>query len=92
MPRVKMKDLEAAVRRLNRLTESPEVPWTHETGKLTANIGNYHLSGAYGGWTLHRLDTAGGGVTEPLRCGYVSKRELLTLIHAFINGIESSRG
>lgn len=92
MKRITMQDLEAVVSRLNKLCRTPEVPWTRDkNGKFKANIGNYHLSGAYGGWTLHQMDNESGGVEVPIRCGYVSKRELYNLLQAFINGIENQR-
>jgi hypothetical protein len=53
------------------------------------NIGNYHLSHAYGGVCLHRMHNDGGGCTAPLIGGHVPKRELAGLLSAFIAGIES---
>ena len=85
-------ELQATVDRINRITGSSLEPYTktgevpHQTYK--ANIGNYHLSGAYGGFALHRMDTDGGGITDVLRVGHVSKRELYNLMHAFIRGLE----
>jgi len=49
------------------------------------------LSHAYGGVCLHRMYNEGGGVTSPLSTGHIPKRELLGLLHAFINGIESQK-
>jgi hypothetical protein len=86
--RITMSDLKAVVARINRITNSPLEPWTRENGKSVANIGCYHLSGAYGGWCLHRMDNVGGGVSCPINSDYVSKRELYNLIHAFIRGLE----
>lgn len=91
MQRVTEKQLENTIKYLNKLTDSPESSYTRVDGKLVANIGNYHLSAAYGGYTLHRMQNEGGGVTTPLHCGYVSKRELYSLIHAYINGILSKQ-
>ncbi len=87
--RVTQKDLEAIVLRINRITKSPETSYTKsKTGKYVSNIGNYHLNGAYGGWTLHRMDNEKGGIEDVLRCGYVSKRELQKLLFAFIAGLD----
>ena len=63
--------------------------WEVPNQKYTANIGNYHLSGAYGGYALHRMDTDGGGITDVLRVGHVSKRELYNSMQAFIRGIDA---
>jgi hypothetical protein len=87
MQRITEAHLQAKIDRLNRITGSPAEPWT--AGK--ANIGNYHLSHAYGGVCLHRMYNDGGGCTTPLIGGYVSKRELAGLLDAFINGIESTK-
>ena len=76
--------LQSRVDRLNKLTNSPAQPYTN--GK--ANIGNFHLSHAYGGVCLHRMCTDGGGVTAPLIGGHVSKRELYDALCAFISDIE----
>ena len=84
--RITMKQLELLVERLNDLTNSPLEYTNKETKK--ANIGHYHLSGAYGGWILYRTCTDGGGVEDILHCGYVPKKELYNLIHAYIRGIE----
>jgi hypothetical protein len=70
-------------------------PYTKTTspsghGIYSANIGNYHLSGAYGGFSLHRMDTDGGGVQDVLGCGHISKRDLYDRMHAFIRGISTS--
>jgi len=91
MQRITEKDLEATVEYLNRLTDSPATPYTRLDDKLKANIGNYHLSHAYGGVKLHRMVNEGGGVREPISTGYTTKRDLYNQIHAFIRGIEASQ-
>jgi hypothetical protein len=87
MQRITETHLQAKIDRLNRVTGSPAEPYTD--GK--ANIGNYHLSHAYGGVCLHRMHNSGGGVSSPLSTGHVSKRELAGLLSAFIAGIESTK-
>jgi hypothetical protein len=87
MQRITETHLQAKIDRLNRITGSPAEPYTD--GK--ANIGNYHLSHAYGGVCLHRMHNSGGGVSSPLSTGHVSKRELAGLLSAFIAGIESTK-
>lgn len=92
MNTITKSNLQAVVDRINRMTGSPLEPYTR-TGevpsqKYKANIGNYHLSGAYGGYALYQMNTDGGGITDVLRVGHVSKRELYNLMHAFIRGLD----
>jgi hypothetical protein len=92
MNRITDKDLQGTVDYLNRLTDSPDTPYTRIDDKLQANIGNYHLSHAYGGVKLHRMVNEGGGVREPISTGYITKRDLYNQMHAFIRGLESAKG
>jgi hypothetical protein len=88
MKRITESDLQAVVDRLNRITGSPMNAWEKgPDGKHRACIGNYHLSFAYGGVSLHRHVNEGGGITEPLRTGHISKRELYNLMQAYIYGL-----
>jgi hypothetical protein len=90
--RTSIKTLETLCRWINERTGSPLEPYTKdENGNLRANVGNYHLSGAYGGWCLHRMHSEGGGVTTPLIHGHVPKRELETAMRAFLAGIDTVR-
>lgn len=91
MNRVTMEDLERIVSRLNKLTGMPEAPYSEHKGKFTANIGNYHLDGAYGGWKLVQMQTDGGGIKDVLNSGFVSKRELYALILAYSYGVENEK-
>jgi len=84
MNRITEAHLQAKIDRLNKITGSPAEPYTD--GK--ANIGNYHLSHAYGGVCLHRMHNEGGAVSSPLSTGHVTKRELAGLLSAFIAGVE----
>ena len=99
MERIKESQLQYLVDRLNEVTGSPKKPWTNvadlangrtdrESG-FVANVGNYHLSYAYGGVCLHRMMNDGGGVTTPLVYGHVPKRELYNQLHAYLLGLES---
>lgn len=92
--RITQKDLEAVVKRINLITDSPLETYTRkklDDGRFTskANIGNYHLSYAYGGVCLHRIDNESGGVSVPINSGYVSKRELYNLMQVFISGLNN---
>lgn len=90
--RITAKQLELLVDHLNEITGSPAAPWTRqEDGSLTANVGNYHISYAYGGVCLHRMMNDAGGVTTPLSYGHVPKRELYDQLRAFIIGLEQRK-
>jgi hypothetical protein len=84
MNRVTEAQLQAIVDRLNRITGMPAAPYVN--GK--AQVGNYHLSHAYGGVCLHRMHNEGGGVSCPIIHGHVPKRELANLMHAYIAGLQ----
>lgn len=85
--RVTRSQLEAIVARINRATGAPMEPYTiGADGRAVHNPGNYHLSGAYGGWCLHRM-SEGGGVSTPLVAGHVPARELANLMHAYLAGL-----
>lgn len=89
--RVTDKMLQFLVDRINEVTGSPKEPWTRKGDKLTSNIGNYHISSAYGGVCLHRMMNGGGGVNTPLVCGHVPKRELYNAMRAFLTGLEQRK-
>jgi hypothetical protein len=85
--RITIKDLEGLVDTLNRVTGQSMEPWSkNEQGKFTANIGNYHLAGAYGGYELHQMVNNGGGVTVIIN-GYQSKKDLFYQLRALLDGI-----
>lgn len=91
MDRITLKHLQPMVDRLNRITGSPAETWTNDAdGKLIAQIGCYHLSRAYGGVSLHRMVTEGGGVSDVLYCGHVPMRDLYNRISAYICGIQDA--
>jgi hypothetical protein len=88
--RITEAQLKAIVERINRVTNSPLEPWGRDAaGNHRANIGNYHLSYAYGGVELDRMTNAGGGVTCPLGSGHTTKRELANKMWAFLAGLEA---
>jgi hypothetical protein len=84
MDRITNKNLNGLCAIINRVTGSPEAPYVDGV----AQIGNYHISHAYGGVSLQRMSNASGGVTEPLYCGYQTKRDLWNRMHAFLKGLE----
>lgn len=85
--RVTEKELKSLVDTLNKITNQPAEQYSQIEGSYKANVGNYHLSFAYGGVTLHQMVNDGGGVTTPLGGGYFTKRELAGKLRAFIAGI-----
>ena len=104
--RITQKDLEAVVARINRATGNALTPYRRELDaplsgpaldkgetrpySHKANIGNYHLSGAYGGVALHQMISDGGDVRSVFGCGHVSKRELYSQMQAFLSGIDAA--
>ena len=91
MQRITEKQLENLADWINTLTNSPKEPWTRDENGLRSNVGNYHISHAYGGVCLHRMSNESGGVSTPLIHGHVPKRELFNAMHAFINGLEQAK-
>ena len=84
--------LDRKVEHLNRITNSPAEPYTRmDDGTLRANVGNYHLSSAYGGYSLHRMCNESGGAEDVLRCGHTNKRRLFDLIDTYIMGMEDAK-
>jgi hypothetical protein len=85
--RITIKHLEAKARTLNSMTNSPVESYRTVDGKLTANVGNYHISRAYGGYCLHRMATEGGGAHDVFSCGHIPARELAALMSAYTAGL-----
>jgi hypothetical protein len=85
--RITDKDLAAVCARINAATGSPATPYAD--GK--AQIGNFHISFAYGGVCLHRMCNVSGGVSTPLMGGHVPKRELFNAMHAYLAGLTEDR-
>ena len=89
--KVTIADLERKITLLNEVTNNPEKPYIFKDDRSIAQIGNYHLAGAYGGYELQQIMNEGGGVRDVLYSGYTTKRDLYYLICAYIQGIESER-
>ena len=79
--------LDAKADTLNSMTKSPAEPYRTVDGKAVANVGNYHISRAYGGYCLHRMATEGGGVSDVFNCGHIPARELAGLMSAYMAGL-----
>jgi hypothetical protein len=87
MDRITDKMLENRVQRLNELTNSPSTPYSKIDGRNVANVGNFHLSHAYGGVCLHRMCNEQGGCRTPIISYHTTKRHLYDLINAYLDGI-----
>lgn len=89
--RITKADLRNLVFRLNQITDNPLEPYTKGAdGMYRPNLGNYHLSGAYGGHALHQMANDGGGIRDVLHSGHIPARDLYDRIHAYIRGLESA--
>lgn len=91
MNRITNKMIESKLEYLNKLTNSPLTPYKRVDGSMVAQVGNYHLSGAYGGVMVQRMSNTSGGVTTPITYGHVPKRECFDTLCAYINGIEAGK-
>jgi hypothetical protein len=90
MDRIRQSDLEHYAGLINQATNSPMEEWTRDdTGKLTANVGNYYISGAYGGVSLYRNVGPGGGSTEVFNSGHIPKRDLYNRMRGYLAGLEA---
>ena len=84
--RTTIKQLELLTTELNKQLDRPLKPYIKEDGKLTAQIGNFHLYQAYGAYGLHEMVTDGGGIRQTIDLG--TKKELYTALHKLIQGVE----
>lgn len=84
--RITRKQLDSAVEGLNILTGSPLDCYTDSK----ANVNNYHISGAYGGYCLHQMVNESGGCRDVFNCGHVSARELIQLLWAYCAGFSAA--
>lgn len=86
--RVTIKTLEAIADRLNVQTGSPAKAWDkNEDGQHKAQIGNFYISQAYGGYSLHRMVTDGGGVSDVFSCGHIPARQLADRMYAYMKAL-----
>ena len=90
MDRITDKRLENRVATLNKMLDRPATSWTRISGENKANIGNLHISHAYGGVSLHEMCNDGGGVND-LNGGHGTKRELDTFISGMMSVLYMQR-
>ena len=91
MERITQKQLEYLVERINKATNSPLASYTRTPEGHRANIGNYHLSYAYGGVKLERMCNEGGGVNTVSTGGFGTKRELYDWMRAYLDGMDEKK-
>jgi hypothetical protein len=85
--------LDAKVATINSMTKSPAEPYRTVDGKAVANVGNYHISGSYGGYSLHRMCNESGGVSDVFDCGHITAKQLAALMSAYTAGLyDATRG
>jgi len=76
MRRITLKDLDHVVDAINTELGIPLKPWSRVDDKLVPTAWNYHLSGAYGGYALHRHGSSGTGIRDIFQVGKNSVREV----------------
>ena len=88
MERTTRKQLDFLCARINSAKKTPPAPYENVNDKLIGQIGNFHLSGAYGGVCLHQTMNEAGGVRDVFSCGHVTKRDLYQMMHAYLVACE----
>ena len=84
--RTTIKQLELLATELNKQLDRPLKPYIKENGKLTAQIGNFHIYQAYGAYGLHEMATDGGGISQTVNLS--TKKERYNALHKLIQGVE----
>lgn len=91
--RITRAHLDAKAATINSMRGAPSEPSRMVDGKYRANVGNYHISGSYGGYCLHRMCNESGGVSDVFNCGHIPARELAALMSAYTAGLyDATRG
>ena len=88
MERITRKDLASLCERINNAQKTPQIMYKRIDGKLTGQIGNYYISGAYGGVSLHQIANESGGARDVFSCGHVPKRDLYNRMRAYLVACE----
>jgi hypothetical protein len=91
MQRITKKQLQARIETINSILNRPATPYSQVGGKLVANIGNFSLSQAYGGFGVHLMCNEHGGVSTPIWAGHITARDAYERISAFIAGLTFSK-
>lgn len=85
--RITRAHLDSKAATINSMRGAPSEPSRMVDGKYRANVGNYHISGAYGGYCLHRMCNESGGVSDVFNCGHIPARQLAALMSAYTAGL-----
>jgi len=85
--RITKGQIESRIKELNHILKRPCDPWTRSDGENVANVGNFHLSQAYGGYELQEMSNDRGAVYYTFRSGHIPARDLYNRINALIEGI-----
>ena len=89
MDRITQRYLDSLCERINSAQKTPTAPYERIDDKLIGQVGNYHLSSAYGGWCLHQIANVSGGARDVFSCGYITKRDLYNRMRAYLVACES---
>ena len=90
MQRITKKHLEAKISYLNKITGHTDGIYRLDDKDriIGGNPGTYCLSGAYGGYALHKMASDGGtGVCDVFNVGHIPARQLADLISAYTLGL-----
>lgn len=79
--------LDKRVSYLNTVAGTPQEPWSGTFGTCEPNPGNYHLDGAYGGYSLSQMALQGSGERNVLNAGFNSIPVTYELVNAYIAGM-----
>jgi len=86
MSRITDKDLERALKSLNRTMGYKGISYSERQRKYIGK--GFIIQGAYGGQQLQFVNYAKSAGVRSVKGGYVSKRELYDSIYEMIKGIE----
>ena len=90
--RIYRSNLDKAMDTINTLLKTPLTAYNKPTvgERYVANIGNWHLDAANGGYTASVMNNESGGTTNPLSCGYLPAKELFAMLCGVVVGIEAA--
>ncbi len=85
--RVLLKNLNTSIKILNTIKGTPQEPYKKEGKKFEPQAKCFHLSQAYGGYSLHQMSGKKGctGIHDVFKCGHVTKKDLYNKIQVLIN-------
>ena len=92
MPVATITQLNDLATQINIALGKPTTTWFKKRQKdLTANIGNFHVVGTYGGFSLFQITNIWGECKDVFSSGYMSKKELKTMMSCFLLGINEGK-